>query len=313
MKLCITGPLTFTDEQMDRLKSFGELKRYASLPSNDEELIQRLSGCEIAVVSWCKVNAQVLSKCPTLKMISLTAAGHDHIDVAAAKQMGIEVAAAKGAGAVAVAEFALSAALNLNRRLLEAHNSLREGRVRLSTLKGHDLSSLVVGVVGAGAIASHVIRLFRSLGSKVICYTLNPSPQRAVSLGVNFVSLDDLLQNSDVITLHVPLTSETNRLFSRERLERTKRGVLVVNTARGKIIDTQALLDLLAKGHIGGAALDVFEEEPPIIPSEWFSLPNLILTPHTAFNTGEATDEKIALCIENIAAFLNGTPQNLVG
>jgi phosphoglycerate dehydrogenase-like enzyme len=312
MKICVTGPLSFSEAQIERLKAFGETFFHSSLPETDDELIARLKDCQVAIVSWCPINAHVLTQSPALKFISLTAAGFDHIDVDTAKRLGISVATAKGAGAVAVAEFAVTLALNLNRRVSEAERHMRLGMRSLGKFQGHDLSSRVVGVLGAGAIASHVIRIFTALGSQVICHTQNPSPERAKRLGTEFVGLDSLIRQSDIISIHAPLNSQTDGVLGRERLQSTKPGALIVNTARGRIIDVTALIVLIRSGHWGGAALDVFEHEPPDIPPDWFEIPNLILTPHTAFNTAEAKAEKIAMCIENVESFLRGDPKNLV-
>jgi D-3-phosphoglycerate dehydrogenase len=310
--IAITDPLPFDEADLAKLRALGTLTISSSLPTSEQELINRLSGHDVAVVGWCNLPRKVLEAANHLRFVSLWAAGSDHVDLVAARERGIQVSTAADYATIAVAEFTVAAIITLLRRVPEAARSLQRGVKDWRPFQGHDLNSRTVGVVGSGAIGASVIRLLHAFGANVLCHTRRPSAERAKALGVTFVEMDELVGNADVITLHIPLTPETRHLFDERRLRMMKKNAILVNTARGPLVDEAVLVKLLREGHLGGAALDVFSKEPPEPPGAWFEQDNLLLTPHIAFNTAEALIRKTATCIANVEAFARGRPEHVV-
>jgi phosphoglycerate dehydrogenase-like enzyme len=166
--------------------------------------------------------------------------------------------------------------------------------------------------VGLGGIGGEVARLAQAFGMRVLCWTPHPSPERARQYGVQFVTLKELFQQADVVTLHIRHTPETERIITRELLELLKRGAIFVNTARGELVDNQALAELLRTKKLGAAGLDVFDTEPIEHNSPFLSMENVILTPHVAYNTREANGNILKISVDNVVAFFSGHPQNVV-
>jgi D-3-phosphoglycerate dehydrogenase len=203
-------------------------------------------------------------------------------------------------------------ALDLLRHVRVADARLRQGKSDWRCYVGRQLMGKTMGVIGLGKIGMRVIQIAQGLNMNVICNTSHPSPEREKTLGVKFVDLDTILRESDVVSLHVPLTPETEHMIGAAELAKMKPSAILINTARGKIIDEAALAEALKDKMIAGAGLDVFEREPLPLDSPLVSLKNVILTPHIAFLSEEAMDELTYVCVENVEMFLKGTPQNVV-
>lgn len=267
-----------------------------------------------------------------VRLIATRSTGFDHIDLTACGERGIVVANVPTYGENTVAEHTFSLILALSRRLAVAIRHSAQGNFSLDGLLGSDLRAKTLGVVGCGSIGLHVIRMGRAFGMDVVAYDVAPQQLMAEVLGFRYVSLDELLATADVVTLHVPYREETHHLLDRERLAQMKRGALLVNTARGALIDTGALLEALGSGQVGGAALDVIEGEEGLMEErEMFHLPdteeelrhlltghvlaqheNVILTPHMAWYSWEALERILDTTAENVRAFLTGSPMNIV-
>lgn len=252
------------------------------------------------------------------KLIALRSAGFNNVDLEAASELGLRIVRVPEYSPHAVAEHAVTLILSLNRKIYRAYNRVREGNFSLDGLVGFDLYQKSVGIVGTGKIGSVVAKILKGFGCQVYAYdrTHNPSLLEA---GVEYVGLDELLQKSDIISLHVPLTPETRHLIDAKAISLTKKGVMLINTGRGALIDTRALIEALKSGHIGYAGLDVYEEEEGIFfenlserilqddqLARLLTFPNVLLTSHQAFLTEEALSNIAQITLQNIADFEKG-------
>lgn len=265
------------------------------------------------------VDAATIAALPNLKCIATLSTGYDHINLSAATQSGIVVSSVPAYGENTVAEFAFALILALSRKVCEARERVRdEHQFSTDGLQGFDLAGKTIGILGTGRIGKHAIRMAKGFGMKVVAYDVYHDDAFAKEMDFAYVSLDDLLMQSDVITIHVPNLPETRHMLNQENIGRIKRGAYIINTARGAVIETQALIGALKSGQLGGAGLDVFEEEDSMKKgsmdsvSELLGMPNVIITPHDAFNTSEAALRIIDTTIGNIVGFTKGTPTNMV-
>lgn len=280
-----------------------------------------------------KVTKEMIDTMPNLKTIALRSTGFDHVAVAHAESKGISVTYVPHYGSQTVAEHAFALLLTLSRQAYQMYELLRrEGNLNVAAYEGFDLSGKTIGVVGTGAIGKRVCEIANGFRMKIKAFDLFPSTDLVTQFGVEYTSLDSLLSGSDVITLHMPATKDNFHLLNEDRLKLTKPGAIIINTARGTLIDTVALVKALKSGHIGGAGLDVYEgeeylkDEMKLIDGshdeatwkafaaehELLDLPNVIMTPHMAFNTKEAKREITDTAVSNIVAVINGAPENLV-
>jgi len=250
-----------------------------------------------------------------VRLLALRSAGYNHVDLAAAAAAGMTVARVPAYSPHAVAEHTVGLLLSLNRRLHRAYQRVREGDFTLDGLMGFDLNGKTVGVIGAGNIGSVFIRIMQSFGCRVLAYDIVPLDLP----GVQFVPLDDLLRASDIVSLHCPLTPDTQHLINADRLALMKPGVTLLNTGRGALLDTRAVIAALKTGHIGLLGLDVYEEEASlffrdmsetIIQDDVFArlltFPNVMITSHQAFFTYEAVDAIAQVTLDNISCFEAG-------
>lgn len=298
--------------QLERLRERARVVLHRDHPADLNDQIERVAGAEILLnsrghVTW---SAESLELLPNLKMITTCSIGTDMIDLEAARRLGILVSNIPGKTAGVVAEHALALALAAARRVAFQTAELKSGRwTRMDNVY---LAGKTLGLVGTGNIGAQMARLGRAIGMNVIAWTFNPTPQRAQSLGVRFVELDELLTTADVISLHVKLTPDSRHLIGREELAKMKPGTLLVNTARGPVVDTGALIDALNSDHLGGAAIDVFDTEPLPPDHPILSCEQIVLTPHHADHTPEGIEFLNEGAVDNIFAYLDGNPQNIV-
>lgn len=264
-----------------------------------------------------------------VKLIALRCAGYNNVDLIAAKALGVGVVRVPAYSPHAVAEHTVALLLTLNRKIHRAYNRVREHNFSLNGLVGFDLHGKTIGIVGTGKIGRIAAQIFRGFGTCVIAHDPFPSLDWAVGHGIRYMNLDALLATSDILSLHLPLLPETHHLLNEQTLRLTKPGVYIVNTSRGKLIDTTALIAALKAGTVGGVALDVYEEEAGIFfedlsglvlqddeLSRLLSFPNVLITSHQAFLTHEAPREIARVTTENLirletgAGFLEGTTQS---
>lgn len=280
------------------------------------------------------LDKETIEKFPNVKLITTRSTGYDHIDIAVCKERGIAVAYVPGYGDNTVAEFAFGLLLNLTRKLYVAIDQIKEtGSFSLANLRGVDLKGKTFGVIGAGRIGREAIRIAKGFGMEVIAYDPYPNEEFSKTLGFRYVSFDELLAGSDVISLHVPYTKETHHLINTSNVSRIKRGTYLINTARGAIVETNALVMGLEQGIFAGVGTDVLEEEGEMKdelnllmvghPNEeelkrmlqnhiLMHMPNVLITPHVAFNSHEALLRILTTTLENIQGFLQGKPINFV-
>jgi D-lactate dehydrogenase len=254
-----------------------------------------------------------------LRLVALRCAGFNNVDLPAAQELGIVVTRVPAYSPHAVAEHTVGLLLTLNRKIHRAYNRVREHNFSLNGLIGFDINGRTVGVVGTGKIGRLVARIFVGFGATIVAYDPQPDHAWAAGAGVNYAPLNDVLAASDILSLHTPLTPETHHLLNHESLARLKPGAYVVNTSRGKLIDTTALLHHLKSGHLGGVALDVYEEEEGIFFEDHsgsplrddelnllLSFPNVLVTAHQAFFTREALGEISRVTTANIRGLDTG-------
>ena len=274
------------------------------------------------------LNKEVLSQFPNLKFISTRSTGFDHVDIAYCKERGIKVAYVPTYGMNTVAEYAFGLILNLTRKIYQSIDQIKEnGSFSLEGLRGIDIKGRTLGVIGTGRIGRESIKIAKGFGMNVVAFDAYPDEKAAAEMGFQYVSFEDLLKNSDVITIHTIYNQSTHHLINENNFQLIKKGAFLVNTARGAIVQTEALIVALKKGILGGYAADVLEDEGEVKdelnyltktrPKEevvknmlynhiLMEMPNVLLTPHNAFNTEEALQRILNTTIENIKGFESG-------
>lgn len=277
--------------------------------------------------------AQYLDKYANLKLFSTRSTGFDHIDLDYCKSRGVAVVNVPKYGESTVAEFAFGLLLNVSRKIGEAQDEMKANKVNMDKYMGFDLYGRTIGVVGTGSIGRHSIKIAQGFGMNVLAYDLYPSEEFSRLGGFRYVSLDEIYKTCDVITLHAPSTKENYHMVNDEAISKMKPGVIIINTARGDLIDAEALYKHLKTGHVGGAGLDVLEAEDllihddifmadkananavavqTVINSKLLTLDNVIVTPHIGFNTLDAVHRILDITLENIHAWKDGKMQNSV-
>jgi D-3-phosphoglycerate dehydrogenase len=290
----------------EKIRALGELKIYCSKAETEEELIERLKDSEVLISTraFTLLTGRVLSSCPKLRLISILGTGTDNVDLKTAAEMGITVTNTPGANALAVAEHTVALLFSLVRQIPMLDREVRSGRWPRADMV--QLGGKVMGLLGLGAIGGHVARIVKGFGMETIAWTLHPSGERAEQSGVRFVSREELLKNSDVISLHLRLNNETRGFIKKEDFDRMKPSAFLVNTARAALVEPGALYEALRSRKIAGAALDVFDHEPLPPDDPLAALQNVVLTAHCAALTPEATRNSLMTAIENVTRFLGG-------
>ncbi len=299
--------------RLDALAPYGDVTVYTDRPTSVEQQFERAKGATILLNSRGAIRwpGDVLRQLPDLKFITVFGIGTDSIDLATAKELGITVSNIPGKTAPVVAEHAFGLMLAAAKRVVFQTGELREGRwgTRIDNIY---LNGKTLGVIGAGPIGARMAALGKAIGMNVVAWTFNPTPERAARMGVEFVELDELLRRSDVVSLHLPLTDQSRGMIGTRELGIMKSGSLLVNTGRGPLVDQDALIAALDSGHLAGAGLDVFPQEPMPADSPILACKQIVLTPHNADSTPEGLDFLNEGAVENAIAFLEGKPQNVV-
>lgn len=294
------------------LKQRADIQYHDSLPSSIAVLTERIGQAEsvINIRSSIVFGPEVFTACPHLRVLSLWGTGTDHVDLAAAARHGVTVTNTPGVSAVAMAEHTLALMLAVARDLPRIDAKTRRGawpRGFVTQLHGKTL-----GVVGLGAIGLQTARVAKGIGMEVIAWTRTPAGKPMDSLGLELVDLETLYARSDVVSLHVRLTPETTGLIGHRELGLMKDTAILINTARGQVVNEADLIDALAAGRIAGAGLDVFDSEPLPEHHALATLPNVVLTPHSGGVTSEALEAGLRMAVENVFHALAGNPQHRV-
>jgi D-lactate dehydrogenase len=287
----------------------------------------------LCVFVTSSVGKTEIEKCSNLKLIATRSTGFDHIDVAFTKEKGIAVATVPFYGENTVAEFAFALLLTISRNMRASIEKTKEGSFSSEGLEGFDLKGKTLGVIGTGSIGKNVIKIGKGFGMNVIAFDVKQDGAFASEIGFPYLSLEDLLSQSDVISLHLPENEHTRHMINKEKISLMKRGSYIINTARGGLIETEALVWGLKEGIVAGAGLDVLSEEGNVDdemrllgqahPNEnamktllmnhyLLEHPMVVITPHTAFNTKEAMQRILDVTVENITLFASGNPKNLL-
>lgn len=296
------------DKLVSSLRQMAEFRIYEGKPESSEEYIKRVKDADGILLGWSIPN-EVIAECPNLKIISFTGIGASHfIDLSYTASKGIKVTNTPGYADNAVAEHALSLMLSLAKNINQHHNNLMKG-VWDQSNSSVELKGKTIGLIGLGGIGQRMAVLCKALGLKVISWTFHPTPERAEKLGLKFTDLETLLKKSDFVSLHLPFTEQTKNLLGEKELSFMKKEAYLINTSRAEIIDTDALVKHLAAEKIAGAGVDVFDQEPISENHPLMGLSNVVLTPHTGFNTPEATEEIFRIAVENLIQFFSGNIQ----
>lgn len=288
----------------------------------------------VSTFVYSEADAAVLQQLPALKMLATRSTGFDHIDTNFCKEHNISVCNVPVYGEHTVAEHVFALLLTISHRMPEAIERARKGPFSPQGLEGFDLNGKVLGVLGTGSIGRATIGIAKGFGMRVIAFDAYPNESAAKTMGFDYMPMDDVLSTADILTLHLPANPETENLLSAREFGLMKDGVIFINTARGSVVQGRALVQALKSGKVAAAGLDVLTEEPMIreeaelVSSDFVSqdamanlladhvllrMPNVVLTPHSGFNTKEAMSRIVETTIENIEAFGRGQPQNTVG
>ena len=292
MNIVCVESLGISRERFESLKAHytamgHDFTYYMDRREDEATLADRMREADVAVISNIKLSAAVLAQCPKLRYLSVAFTGLDHIDLAYCREHGIKVQNAAGYSTTAVSELAVGMMLDLLRNIVTLNEKIRQGGSR-GTFLGRELRGKTVGIVGTGAIGTATARLLVAFGAKVIAWSRTERPE-VKALGVEYMPLDDLLRQSDIVSLHVPLCDETRGLIGERELALMKPTALLVNTARGPVCDIAAVGRALIENRIAGAAFDVFEHEPPLpLDHLLLSTNRCLVTPHIAFATEES-------------------------
>lgn len=272
--------------------------------------IERAKDADIIMIANMPLSGEVIRACKNLKLIDVAFTGVDHVDLTAAKEMGVKVSNAAGYSTQAVAEIALCLMLNLLRNIPQVEQRCRQGQTKEGLL-GCELRGKTVGIVGAGAIGCRTAELCRAFGCKILGYKRHIKGNEPDF--IEFTSLDELLHRSDIVSLHCPINEDSKHLINKDSIAKMKEGAYLINTARGPVVDSQALADALNNGYLAGAGIDVFETEPPLdVAHPLLHSKNTIVTPHVAFASEESMAARAQIVFDNILSFLNGEQKNII-
>ena len=313
MKFVIIEPLGVNDEKLlamakEVLPEDLEIVYYDTRVTDTETLIERGKDADIIAVSNLPMNADVINGCKNLKMLSVAFTGVDHIALDACRANGVLVSNCAGYSTVAVADLVFGLIIDLYRNVVACNEVARKEGTK-NGLIGFELEGKKFGVIGTGAIGLRVAKIAQAFGCEVLAYSRTVKDIE----GIKYVDKETLLKEADIVSLHTPLTAETRGLIGKEELALMKPSAILINTARGPVVDSEALAEALNEGKIAGAGVDVFEMEPPV-PSNHplLNAKNVVATPHVAFATKEALVKRAVIVFANVVKWLNGEPQNVI-
>lgn len=272
--------------------------------------IERAKDADVIMIANMPLSGEVISACPNLKYIDVAFTGVDHVDLEAAKAKGVKVSNAAGYSNEAVSELVLCMMLALLRNVPQVEARCRAGQTK-DGLVGVELMGKIVGIVGVGAIGTRTAELCHAFGCKILGnkrHVRGNEPDY-----IEFVSLEELLSRSDIVSLHCPLNEDSRGMINKDTIAKMKPGALLINAARGPVVDSQALADALNSGYLGGAGIDVFETEPPLDPAHpLLHSKNTIVTPHVAFASAESMEDRCKIVFDNIAQWMDGHQTNII-
>lgn len=316
MKIVVLEPLGLSEENVreiakEFLKEGHELIVHNNKTQDIEVLKQRVKEAEVLVLANMPLKREVIAAASNLKMISVAFTGVDHIDLDICREKNITVCNAAGYSTSSVAELTYGLIFSVLRNIVPLDKATREGNTK-EGYSQNDLCGKTLGVIGTGAIGSKVAQIGKAFGCEVLAYNRSEK-EELKAMGIKYVSLEEVLEKSDVVSIHTPLNESTKELISKEKLSLMKEKAILINTARGPIVDNEALATALKEGKIAGAGIDVFDMEPPL-PLDYplLKAPNAVVVPHIAFATKEAMIRRANITFKNIDCWTKGKPQNLI-
>lgn len=314
MKIKMLEPLGVKEEKVilaaKKITDAGHEFVFCDRPLTKEEKIERAKDADVLIIANSPLTADIIDAAENLKMISVGFTGVDHVDLEACKRKGVRVCNAQGYATDSTAEMTVAMMLACLRNIVPYDAEVRNG----GTLNGYTHNTLkgkTIGIVGTGAIGKRVGEITKAFGCKLIGYDVHENSE-AIALGMEYKSVEEVFAQSDIVTLHAPLLESTKHIANRERIGLMKKTGILVNCARGPLVDSQALADALNEGKIAKAGIDVYEMEPPI-PADHplLNAKNVILTPHVAFYSEESLEFRVGIVCDNIQAWLDGNPINV--
>ena len=318
MKISLLEPIGIDKALMDELSApliekGHEFIFYDNKTTDTEELYNRAKDSDIVMIANNPLPDSVIERCEKIKMLDVAFTGIDHVGQKACKEKGVVICNAAGYSNETVSELAVGMAINLLRKINAGDKAVREGKTLASAgLMGTELGTKTVGIIGTGRIGIMTAKLFKAFGCRVLGYS-RTKKEEAVQAGIEYTELDELLKISDIVSLHVPSTAETKGFLSRERISLMKQTAILINCARGAVVDNEALAEALNADKIAGAAIDVFDMEPPI-PADYplLNAKNTLLTPHVAFASKESMIRRAHIVFDNLYAYLDRRTVNVV-
>ncbi len=322
LKILVVGKI-FSKEDVKPLENIGKCifqvpkSLLVARPGRIQKVIETTGNADVVVLSHqTELGEQAIAGNKNLRMISVCSSGYENVNVDAATRHGIAVTNVPEYASTAVAEYVFGLLLCLVRKIIQADKETRRGmwdaHARVTKFVGKELKGKTLGVIGIGNVGEHVAKIAQGFGLKVLAWTRNPSIERATRSGVEFVDLQTLLEKSDFVSVHVPLTKDTSNMISDGEIGMMKDGAVLINTARGGIVNEEALVQALKNGKLGGACLDVFSEEPIQRNNPLLKRDNVIVSPHVAFCTETSLKKLVQTSINNVIDFVNDNPQNVI-
>ena len=309
MKIVAVEPIGISQERAKQLSEIYAQKghQFVVYPDRKEDaptLIERMQGAEVVIVSNIPLRKEVLQECKDLKFLNVAFTGLDHIDQEYCKENNILIRNASGYATTAVAELAVGLMLDVYRKMTEFDLATRKLGTRNNIL-GRELRGKTVALIGTGATGLATAKLLKAFGCKFIAYSRSERKE-ALELGIEYLSLEEAVKQADIISLHTPLTNETKNLISKEIIDLCKPSAIIINTARGGVIDNLALANALNEDRLAGAGIDVYEKEPPLEENHpLLSAKNTVLLPHVAYATRESFDIRIDIILNNLNQYIN--------
>lgn len=302
-RIVFLDKFALSNSHVDRLKKLGEVKLPETAWPTDDDVIRLVKPATILISKWIYIGEKIFAKASRLNFVVMAMTGYqDWVDVEAAKRHAVKVSNVPAFSSEAVAEHAVLLLLSVSRKLLSANNALSKGDFDPKAYRGIELKDKTIGIVGAGNIGGRIGEIAKGFGMKVL-FIDSKTPRK---------KFEEILSQSDYFSVNTPLTPKTEKLIGAKELSLLPKGAIVVNTSRGKVIDETELIKHLKNSHLGGAGLDVFEKEPPEKNNPLFNLPNVVATPHIAWNTAESQQRLAEGVVKNIEAFVRGKPINIV-
>lgn len=311
MKTVLAEPLTISKETLQAFeKALGqgenEFFSYDTKPASEEEWEKRMEGAEQVIIANTKLPEEAVRKAKALKYINVAFTGVDHVPMDVCKELGIEVSNAAGYSDEGVAEEVIGLAIALLRHMKAADQGIRQGG-RAAEFLGAEIAGRTVGIIGTGKIGTRVAQLFKAMGANLIGYNRSEH-QEVIQLGLEYKSLEEVMKESDIITVHLPQNDHTRDFLTKKEFDLMKPTAILINCARGPIVNSKDLAEALKAGKLAGAGVDVFNQEPPLSEEPLLEAPNTILMPHVAYFTQEAMEKRAKIVLENAVDYLEGRP-----